>query len=76
MASKFYSNHYIEYKSNGNRNNALTIKKCLATMNEHLELAITEVDIELTHRIGKPRDVGNLCFYKGTYWGAAHSITI
>ena len=36
-------------------------------MNEHLELAITEVDIELTHRIEKPRYVGNLCFYKGTY---------
>ena len=24
----------------------------------HFELAITEVDIERTHRIGKPRDVG------------------
>ena len=76
MVSKFYSNHCIEYKSNGNRNKALTIKKYLTTMNEHLELAITEVDIELTYRIGKPRDVGNLCFYKGTYRGAAHSIVI
>ena len=76
MANNFYSNHCIEYRSNGNRNKALAIKKCLATMNEHLELAITEVDIELTHRIGKPRDVGNLCFYKGTYRGAAHSIVI
>ena len=45
-------------------------------MNKHLELAITEVDIELTHRIGKPRDVGNLSFYKGTYRGAARSIVI
>ena len=31
---------------------------CPATINEHFELAITEVDIEYTHRIGKPRDVG------------------
>ena len=31
---------------------------CPATINEHFELAITEVDIECTHRIGKPRDVG------------------
>ena len=30
----------------------------LATINEHLELEITEVDIERTHRIGKPREVG------------------
>ena len=30
---------------------------CLTTINEHLDLAITEVDIERTHRIGKPRDV-------------------
>ena len=31
---------------------------CLTTINEHLDLAITEVDIKFTHRIGKPRDVG------------------
>ena len=31
---------------------------CLTTINEHLDLAITEVDIECPHRIGKPRDVG------------------
>ena len=31
---------------------------CLTTINEHLDLAITEVDIECTHRIEKPRDVG------------------
>ena len=30
----------------------------LTTINEHLDLAITEVDIKRTHRIGKPRDVG------------------
>ena len=29
-----------------------------ATINEHLILAITEVDIKHTHRIGKPRHVG------------------
>ena len=27
-------------------------------MNEHLELSITEADIERIHRIGKPRDAG------------------
>ena len=37
--------------------NEKTDDLCLATINEHLELAITEVDIERTHRIGKPRDV-------------------
>ena len=31
---------------------------CLATINEHLELSITEANIEGTHRIGKPRDSG------------------
>ena len=30
---------------------------CLATINEHLELVITKIDIERTHIIGKPRDV-------------------
>ena len=38
--------------------NEKTDDLCLATTNEHLELAITEVDIECTHTIGKPRDVG------------------
>ena len=32
---------------------------CLATINEHLELSITEADIERTHRIRKPRDAGH-----------------
>ena len=31
---------------------------CLVAINELLKLTITEVDIEHTHRIGKPRDVG------------------
>ena len=31
---------------------------CLATINEHLELVITKVNIERAHIIGKPRDVG------------------
>ena len=31
---------------------------CIATINEHLELSITEADIERTHRIGKPGDAG------------------
>ena len=30
----------------------------LATINELLEFSITEADIALTHRIGKPRDSG------------------
>ena len=38
--------------------NEKTDDLCLATINEHLELTITEVDIERTHTIGKPRDVG------------------
>ena len=38
--------------------NEKTDDLCLATISEHLELAITEVDIKHTHRIGKPRDVG------------------
>ena len=38
--------------------NEKTDDLCLATTNEHLELAITEVDIKRTHRIGKPGDVG------------------
>ena len=31
---------------------------CVAIMNEHPELSITEADIESTHPIGKPRDAG------------------
>ena len=38
--------------------NEKTDDLCVATINEHLELAITEVDIECTHRIGKRRHVG------------------
>ena len=38
--------------------NEKTDDLCVATINEHLELAITEVDIECTHRIGKRRYVG------------------
>ena len=38
--------------------NEKTDDLCLATINEHLELAISEVDIERTPRIGKPRDIG------------------
>ena len=38
--------------------NEKTDDLCLATINEHLELAIIEADIERTHRIGKPRDAG------------------
>ena len=30
----------------------------LATINEHLELSITEADFECTHRMGKSRDAG------------------
>ena len=35
-------------------------KKCNTPglLNEHLELSITEVDIERTHQVGKPRDAG------------------
>ena len=29
---------------------------CIATMNEHLELSITEAGIECEHQIEKPRD--------------------
>ena len=36
--------------------NEKTDDLCFATINEHLELSITEADIERTHRIGKPRD--------------------
>ena len=39
-------------------NNEKTDDLCLAAMNDHLELSITEADIERTHRIGKPRDSG------------------
>ena len=39
-------------------NNEKTDNLCLAAMNDHLELSITEADIERTHRIGKPRDSG------------------
>ena len=35
-------------------NNEKTDDLCLAAMNDHLELSITEADIERTHRIGKP----------------------
>ena len=35
--------------------NEKTDDLCLATINEHLELAITEVDIERTHRMRKQR---------------------
>ena len=38
--------------------NEKTDDLCLATINERLELAITEADIKRTHRIGKPRHVG------------------
>ena len=38
--------------------NEKTDDLCLANISENLELAITEVDIERTHRTGKPRDVG------------------
>ena len=38
--------------------NKKTDDLCLATINEHLELANNEVDIERTHRIEKLRDVG------------------
>ena len=31
---------------------------CIATINEHLELSITVVDIAYAHRIGKPIDAG------------------
>ena len=37
--------------------NEKTDDLCLATINELLELAATEADIEHTHRIGKPKDV-------------------
>ena len=37
--------------------NEKTDDLCLATINELLELAATEADIERTHRIGKPKDV-------------------
>ena len=30
----------------------------LSTIIEHLELSVTESDIERTHQIGKPRDSG------------------
>ena len=40
-----------------NRNEE-TDNLCIATINEDLELSITGADIECTHRIGKPRDVG------------------
>ena len=38
--------------------NEKTDDLCLATINEHLELSITEADIKRTHWIGKPRDAG------------------
>ena len=38
--------------------NEKTDDLCLAIINELLDLAATEVDIECTHRRGKPRDVG------------------
>ena len=38
--------------------NEKTDDLCIATINEHLELSITEADIKRTHRIGKPRDAG------------------
>lgn len=38
--------------------NEKTYYLCLTTMNEHLELSITETDIECRHGIGKPRDSG------------------
>ena len=41
----------------GNKNEK-TDDWCVATINEHLELWITETDIERTHRIGIPRDAG------------------
>ena len=46
--------------SHGNpeNKNEKTDDLCLATINEHLELSIIEVDIELIHQIGKPRDAG------------------
>ena len=38
--------------------NERTDDLCFTTINEHLDLAVTEVDIEPIHRIGNPRDVG------------------
>ena len=38
--------------------NEKTDDLCLATINELLELSITEADIERTHPTGKPRDAG------------------
>ena len=38
--------------------NEKTDDLCLGTINEHLKLVITDADIERTHRIRKPRDVG------------------
>ena len=40
------------------KRNEKTDDFCVAIMNEHLELSITEADIECTHPIGKPRDAG------------------
>ena len=38
--------------------NERTDDLCFTTINEHLDLAVTEVDIEPIHRVGNPRDVG------------------
>ena len=38
--------------------NEKTDDLCIGTINEHLELPITEADVKHTHRIGKPRDAG------------------
>ena len=43
---------------NPENKNEKTDDLCIATINEHLELSITEADIDLIHRIGKPRDAG------------------
>ena len=43
--------HDIPEKKNGK-----TDDLCLAMINEHIELSITEADTEHTHRIGKLRD--------------------
>ena len=43
---------------NPENRNEKTDDLCITTLNEHLQLSITEVENERTHRIGKPRDSG------------------
>lgn len=49
--------YYLLYAIRENRNEK-TDDLCIATINENLELLITEFDIECAHQIRKPTDNG------------------